>query len=112
MPGDRWQRFAGLRAYYGFMWGHPGKTLLFMGGELGQASEWNHDAQLNWDSLEDGLHSGMQALVRDLDSLYRNTPALSGGDAVPEGFAWVVGDAAAHREGSEERRVGKECVNT
>ena len=92
MPGDRWQRYANLRAYYGFMWAHPGKKLLFMGGELAQDSEWNHDAQLDWGALDDGFHSGMMDLVRDLNSLYRNTPALYGGDAVPEGFAWVVGD--------------------
>jgi 1,4-alpha-glucan branching enzyme len=92
MPGDRWQRYANLRAYYGFMWAHPGKKLLFMGGELAQESEWNHDAQLDWAALEDGLHSGVMDLVRDLNMLYRNSPSLHGGDAIPEGFAWVVGD--------------------
>src|SRR5690606_8869319 len=92
MPGDRWQRYANLRAYYGFMWTHPGKKLLFMGGELAQESEWNHDAQLDWGALNDDMHSGVLALVRDLNMLYRNTPALYGGDAVPEGFAWIVGD--------------------
>ncbi|MGB3290598.1 MAG: 1,4-alpha-glucan branching protein GlgB [Burkholderiaceae bacterium] len=92
MPGDRWQRYANLRAYYGFMWAHPGKKLLFMGGELAQESEWNHDAQLDWGALDDGMHSGVLSLVRDLNRLYRDTPALYGGDAVPEGFAWVVGD--------------------
>jgi len=92
MPGDRWQRYANLRGYYGFMWTHPGKKLLFMGGELAQESEWNHDAQLDWGALNDDMHSGVLALVRDLNMLYRNTPALYGGDAVPEGFAWIVGD--------------------
>ena len=60
MPGDRWQRFANLRAYYGFMWGHPGKKLLFMGGEFGQEREWNHDHSLDWHLLDDPLHRGVQ----------------------------------------------------
>jgi 1,4-alpha-glucan branching enzyme len=92
MPGDRWQRYANLRAYYGFMWAHPGKKLLFMGGELAQESEWNHDAQLDWGALEDGFHRGVMDLLRDLNMLYRQSPALHASDAVPEGFAWVVGD--------------------
>lgn len=92
MPGDRWQRHANLRAYYGFMWAHPGKKLLFMGGELAQPGEWNHDGQIDWPCLADSLHAGTQALVRDLNALYADTPALYGGDAIPEGFTWVVGD--------------------
>jgi 1,4-alpha-glucan branching enzyme len=66
MPGDRWQRFANLRAYFGFMWGQPGKKLLFMGGEIGQESEWNHDASVEWERLDDPAHRGAQSLVRVL----------------------------------------------
>ena len=76
MPGDRWQKFANLRAYLGFMWTHPGKKLLFMGGEFAQEREWNHDYSLDWHLLDDPMHRGMQALVRDLNRLYREIPAL------------------------------------
>ncbi|RTZ45622.1 1,4-alpha-glucan branching protein GlgB [Candidimonas sp. SYP-B2681] len=92
MPGDRWQRFANLRAYYGFMWGHPGKKLLFMGGELAQEREWNHDAHLDWAALDDVHHGGIQKLVRDLNELYRATPAMFGSDTDPAGFEWLIGD--------------------
>ena len=92
MPGDRWQRFANLRAYFAFMWTHPGKKLLFMGGEFGQEHEWNHDSSLDWRSLADPFHAGVQALVRDLNRLYRATPALYRLDCEPQGFAWI--DAA------------------
>lgn len=92
MPGDRWQRFANLRAYYGFMWCHPGKKLMFMGDELGQDAEWNHDAQVDWGALGDALHTGVQSVVRDLNFLYRELPALHAGDAAPAGFEWVIGD--------------------
>lgn len=92
MPGDSWQRHASLRAYFGFMWGHPGKKLLFMGGELAQVHEWNHDAQLDWAALDDPLKAGVQSVVRGLNALYRSTPALHGSDAVPAGFAWIIGD--------------------
>jgi len=91
-PGDDWQRFAGLRAYYGFMWTHPGKKLLFMGGELAQWQEWNHDAELDWALLDHPMHRGMHRLVRDLNALYRELPALHELDHRPEGFQWVVGD--------------------
>jgi 1,4-alpha-glucan branching enzyme len=91
MPGDRWQRFANLRAYYGFMWSHPGKKLLFMGGEFAQADEWHHDRSLDWHLLGDPLHRGVQALVRDLNLLYRSEPALHALDAMPEGFQWLGG---------------------
>ncbi len=90
MPGDRWQKFANLRAYLGFMWAHPGKKLLFMGGEFGQSREWNHDRSLDWHELDDSLHSGVQTLVRDLNMLYRATPALYQKDVDTEGFQWVV----------------------
>jgi len=89
MPGDRWRKFANLRAYYGFMWGHPGKKLLFMGGEFAQDSEWNHDHSLDWHLLDDAMHCGVQALVRDLNQLYRTTPALHVYDAESRGFQWV-----------------------
>ena len=67
MPGDRWQKFANLRAYFGFMWAHPGKKLLFMGGEIAQEREWNHDGEVDWYLLDDPNHAGMQRLVRDLN---------------------------------------------
>jgi 1,4-alpha-glucan branching enzyme len=76
MPGDEWQKFANLRAYLGFMWGHPGKKLLFMGGEFGQGREWNHDTSLDWHLLVNPFHSGVQRLVRDLNRVYRALPAL------------------------------------
>jgi len=94
MPGDRWQKFANLRAYFGFMWAHPGKKLLFMGGEFAQEREWNHDASLDWHLLDDPLHAGVQRLVRDLNTLYRATPALYEQDFASAGFEWVDhGDA-------------------
>ena len=94
MPGDRWQRFANLRAYYGLMFGHPGKKLLFMGGEFAQEREWNHDHSLDWHLLNDPAHSGIQALVRDLNRLYRERPALHVRDCEPEGFEWLVSSDA------------------
>ncbi|MBV9553534.1 MAG: 1,4-alpha-glucan branching protein GlgB [Alphaproteobacteria bacterium] len=92
MPGDRWQRFANLRAYLGFMWTHPGKKLLFMGGEFGQEGEWNHDAQPEWHLLDDPQHRGVQRLVRDLNRLYAGEPALFEQDYDPAGFRWVISD--------------------
>ncbi len=94
MPGDDWQRFANLRAYFGFMWGHPGKKLLFMGGEIAQWAEWNHDSSLHWHLLGNPMHAGMQRLVRDLNAVYRATPALYCRDAEAEAFRWVVLDHA------------------
>lgn len=96
MPGDDWQRFANLRAYYGFMWGHPGKKLLFMGQEFAQTSEWNHDASLPWELLDDPRHAGVQRLVRDLNELYQDTPALHRLDHSPQGFDWLIGDDRAN----------------
>jgi 1,4-alpha-glucan branching enzyme len=94
MPGDRWQKFANLRAYYAFMWGHPGKKLVFMGGEIGQEREWNHDASLDWHLLDDPMHHGMQSLMRDLNHVYRELGALHQRDFEPAGFEWLVaGDA-------------------
>jgi 1,4-alpha-glucan branching enzyme len=95
MPGDRWQKFANLRAYYGYMYGHPGKKLLFMGCEFAQEREWNHDQSLDWHLLDDPLHEGMRTLVRDLNALYVATPALHQRDFVPEGFEWIDHDDAA-----------------
>ena len=91
MPGDEWQKFANLRAYYGFMYTHPGKQLLFMGGELGQRREWNHDASLDWHLLEEAPHRGVQTLVKDLNALYSATPALYEVDFEPAGFGWIEG---------------------
>ena len=89
MPGQGAEKFANLRAYYGFMWGHPGKKLLFMGCEFAQSAEWNHDAQLDWHLLDHTEHRGVQSLVRDLNAMYRETPALFEYDTKPEGFEWV-----------------------
>ncbi|MGB0440272.1 MAG: 1,4-alpha-glucan branching enzyme, partial [Paracoccaceae bacterium] len=94
MPGDRGQQMANLRAYYGFMWGHPGKKLLFMGCEFAQPEEWNHDAQLNWEAAAQPDHAGVQRLVRDLNTLYRGAPALYATDCDPAGFEWVDGGDA------------------
>jgi len=96
MPGDRWQKFANLRAYLGFMFGHPGKKLLFMGCEFGQEREWSHDQSLDWHLLGNDLHQGTQRLVRDLNALYRETPALHTQDFVPAGFEWIVSHDARH----------------
>ena len=89
MPGDEWQKFANLRLLYGFMFGHPGKKLLFMGSEFGQWSEWNHDSAVDWHLLESPLHSGLARWVRDLNTLYRGQPALHELDFDAGGFAWV-----------------------
>ena len=109
MPGDDWQRFANLRAYYGFMFGHPGKKLLFMGCEFAQSNEWNHDRSLDWHLLQYSSHAGVHSLVRDLNWLYRDTPALHELDCDPSGFEWLVTDDATGnvfawlRKGRDER---------
>jgi 1,4-alpha-glucan branching enzyme len=92
MPGDRWQRFANLRAYFGLMWAHPGKKLLFMGGEFAQEREWNHDRELDWHSVDDPFHAGVQRVVRDLNRLYAAEAALHQRDSDENGFQWVIGD--------------------
>jgi 1,4-alpha-glucan branching enzyme len=89
MPGDKWQRLANLRALYAYMWAHPGKKLLFMGGELAQETEWSEERSLDWHLLEDPQHAGVQALVRDLNHAYRDEPALWETDSDPEGFYWL-----------------------
>ncbi|GGO90034.1 1,4-alpha-glucan branching protein GlgB [Stakelama pacifica] len=94
MPGDEWRKRANLRAYLSFMWTHPGKKLLFMGCELGQEREWNHDETLPWDLLDREEHAGIQRLVRDLNRLYADEPALHAKDCDPSGFTWIVGNDA------------------
>ena len=89
MPGDDWQKFANLRLLYGYMFGHPGKKLLFMGNEFGQWSEWNHDASLDWHLLGSPLHSALARWVRDLNTFYRGQPALREMDFDAAGFSWV-----------------------
>jgi 1,4-alpha-glucan branching enzyme len=94
MPGDRWQKLANLRALFGLMWAEPGKKLLFMGQELGQWREWNHDESLDWHLLDDPDHRGVQRLVRDLNRLYRAEPPLWEADCEPAGFRWIDPRAA------------------
>src|SRR5581483_4964691 len=92
MHGDAWQRFANLRAYYSFMYGHPGKKLMFMGCEFGQEREWSHDRSLDWHLLEQNSHAGIHSLVRDLNRLYRTLPALHQQDCDAAGFEWLITD--------------------
>jgi 1,4-alpha-glucan branching enzyme len=89
MPGDEWQKRANLRSLYGWMWAHPGKQLLFMGAELGQWQEWAHDRSLDWHLLDDPGHAGIQALVRELNRLGAEHPALWEEDFEASGFRWV-----------------------
>jgi 1,4-alpha-glucan branching enzyme len=95
MPGDRWQKLANLRALYAYMWAHPGKKLLFMGGELAQEQEWSHDRSLDWHLLERPEHQGVQSLVRELNRVYRDEPALWEVDSEPSGFRWLEANDAA-----------------
>ena len=94
MPGNGWEKFANLRAYYGFMWAHPGKKLLFMGQEFAQGAEWNNNQSLDWHQLDIAEHKGMQRLVRDLNRVYRDTRALHVNDTRPEGFQWIESNDA------------------
>ena len=94
MPGDTWQQFANLRALFGYMWGHPGKKLLFMGGEFGQRREWTHEGELEWWVTGLEGHAGLQRFVSQLNRIYRATPALHQLDFSPEGFEWIVADDA------------------
>src|SRR3546814_727540 len=96
MPGDDWQQFANLRAYYAFMWGHPGKKLLFMGQEFAQRDEWADGKSLDWYLLDAGMHEGMRRLIADLNLAYRELPALHERDCKPEGFEWVIGNDHAN----------------
>jgi 1,4-alpha-glucan branching enzyme len=92
MAGDDWQKFANLRAYYGFMWGYPGKKLLFMGQEFAQRAEWSEAKSLDWYVLNYPQHEGMRLLIKDLNALYRSVPALHERDCEPEGFQWLNAD--------------------
>jgi 1,4-alpha-glucan branching enzyme len=96
MPGDRWQKFANLRSLYAYMWAHPGKKLLFMGGELAEWEEWNYDGSLHWNLLEYPEHQGVQSLVRDLNLAYRSEPGLWQVDDDPSGFRWLEANDAAN----------------
>jgi 1,4-alpha-glucan branching enzyme len=89
MPGDEWQRYANLRLLFGYMYGMPGKKLLFMGGEFAQWPEWNHDRSLDWHALGERYHAGTQRWIKDLNHLYQREPALYEQDCSPEGFQWV-----------------------
>ncbi len=92
MPGDEWQRFANLRLLFGFMFTQPGKKLLFMGGEIGQYTEWHHDDSIEWHLLRFAPHQGIQRWVRDLNAYYRNEPALYECDFTPDGWRWIDAD--------------------
>jgi 1,4-alpha-glucan branching enzyme len=92
MPGDEWQKFANLRLLLGYMYGQPGKKLLFMGGEFGQDSEWRHENALQWDLLQYPVHSGVSQWVGDLNRLYTSEPALHELDCDPGGFEWIAAD--------------------
>ena len=109
VPGDEWQKLATLRAYFGFMWTHPGKKLLFMGGELAQVHEWNHDGEVDWGLLGNPGHAGIQRLVGDLNRLHRDEPALHQQDADGAGFAWIVGNDADNGVYAYERHAEGEA---
>jgi 1,4-alpha-glucan branching enzyme len=96
MPGDRWQQLANLRALFAYMWAHPGKQLLFMGGELGQESEWSEARSIDWWLLDTPDHRGVFRLVRDLNAIYRQQPALWSLDTDPRGFQWIDANDAAN----------------
>jgi 1,4-alpha-glucan branching enzyme len=106
MGGDDWQKFAGLRAFYSFMWGYPGKKLLFMGQEFAQWQEWSEARSLDWHLLEADTHRGMQSLVRDLNHLYRSMPQLYARDCEGEGFQWLIADDHANSVFAWMRRSG------
>jgi 1,4-alpha-glucan branching enzyme len=96
MPGDRWQKLAGVRALLAYQWSHPGKQLLFMGSEWGQTTEWAESRSLNWHELDDDGHAGVQRALHDLNSTYRAYPALWSKDHDPSGFEWITSDDAGH----------------
>lgn len=91
MPGDEWQKFANLRALFGHQWTHPGSQILFMGGEIGQSTEWSHDRGVVWELLEHAFHKGVQTWVKDLNHLYKEHPAFWRNAFNPEGYEWVSG---------------------
>ncbi|MBV9542693.1 MAG: 1,4-alpha-glucan branching protein GlgB, partial [Alphaproteobacteria bacterium] len=105
IPGDPWRKLATLRAYYAFMWTHPGKKLLFMGGEIAAPHEWNHDGEIDWDLLQDAGHGGVQRLIADVNRLYRAERALHAADCDPDGFHWAIGDDRANSVFAYERRA-------
>lgn len=96
LPGDEWQQFAGLRALLAYQWSHPGKNLLFMGGEIGQSCEWNFNNSLNWHELQWPFHQGVQKLVADLNALYKSSRAFWSQDFTPDGFQWLTSDDSDH----------------
>jgi len=108
MPGDTWQKFANLRAYYGYMWGYPGKKLLFMGNEFAQGREWNYEESLDWFLLDENhggpWHKGVLQLVKDLNGVYQNNAPLFELDGEPEGFDWLVVDDAENSVFAFERK--------
>ena len=108
MPGDAWQKFANLRAYYGYMWGYPGKKLLFMGNEFAQGREWNYEESLDWFLLDENhggpWHKGVLQLVKDLNGVYQNNAPLFELDGEPEGFDWLVVDDAENSVFAFERK--------
>ena len=107
MPGDNWQRYAGVRALFAYQWAHPGKKLSFMGNEVAQYGEWDHDGSVDWDALNWPDHRGVQKLVADLNTLYKASPALWSQDFDPAGFQWLTSDDADHNTLSFVR-IGKD----
>ena len=112
MPGDNWQKYAGVRALFAYQWAHPGKKLTFMGNEFAQWGEWDHDNSIDWDCLNWQEHTGVQRLVADLNKLYKETPAIWSQDFTPDGFQWLTSDDADHNTLSFVRigTKGEECV--
>lgn len=108
MPGDDWRKFANARAFLSYMWAHPGKKLLFMGQEFGQTSEWNENRSLDWTLLQHAPHRGLADLIRDLNRLYAQVPALHARDCEPEGFEWLVVDDSENSVFAWLRRGGPE----
>jgi 1,4-alpha-glucan branching enzyme len=112
MPGDRWRQLANLRCYLAYMWAHPGKQLIFMGSEFGQESEWAESRELDWWLLDNADHRGVQSLVRDLNRVYRDTPALWALDVEGSGFSWIDANDSTNNVFSFIRRdnSGSELV--
>ena len=112
MPGDNWQKYAGVRALFAYQWAHPGKKITFMGNELAQWGEWDHDNSIDWDCLNWQEHASVQRLVADLNKLYKQTPAIWSQDFTPDGFQWLTSDDADHNTLSFVRigTKGEECV--
>jgi len=114
MPGEEWQKFANLRALYGYMWAHPGKKLLFMGGEFGQWREWTETESLDWHLLQTPVHKGMLKLIHDLNKLYSSHSEFWEADTEPAGFRWIEVDNAAENVlafGRISTLSGKEVIS-